>query len=485
MSYHPFFRIYGEFIYYGLIAIAIVLSLTLIKRKLFALGYEKKKLTFFIYFCAVVSFPAGYLGSRAASMFYYPPSRWSIDFLIENILSGSFHTYHASLILPIIIISVCIIFLRFNYFEVFDAIFLTLPLAHAIGRGGCLAVGCCWGRYFSLHIFGFHYRFPNPIPLYAIIINSIIFLFLVRLYEKIYTNPHNRQLFRGAILGSYLLLYGVFRLFLELFRTEKRIFLSLTQAQLTMIVYIMIGLIVFLIIYFSGRRWSNEVLSDKTDTDIRAKLELKHLLSLMSFVAGCLLLFFVFYYVTRKLDLFQWPFHKAVSVSDAYMQVYYYLPVIILPMISLYWLKKENSPIIKSFKWSRFSIIFFITLFVSVYYSVDLLILREPKLKGLAFWPPIVILSVLNAFSEEIVFRLTAFSMVQRAGYSSLIANTMQSLLYSLSHFLIAGVSLGIMSFFYGLILGQIYDRDKSIMPCIICHFIIDIGCIGLPILRA
>jgi len=53
-----------------------------------------------------------------------------------------------------------------------------------------------------------------------------------------------------------------------------------------------------------------------------------------------------------------------------------------------------------------------------------------------------------------------------------------------LACFGVAGPVLGLFSIVYGFILGLVAQRSNSILPAIICHFIIDLGCIGMPILR-
>jgi phosphatidylglycerol:prolipoprotein diacylglycerol transferase len=97
-----------------------------------------------------------------------------------------------------------------------------VALGHGIGRLGCFAAGCCWGRPANLP---WAVTFTNPdaviaadrlgIPLHPTqlyealaewIICGILILFLLR--------PHKN----GQILGLYLTLYGVARLAVEFYR---------------------------------------------------------------------------------------------------------------------------------------------------------------------------------------------------------------------------------------------------------------------------
>ena len=358
-----------------------------------------------------------------------------------------------------------------------DTLALYIPLGHALGRVACFIVGCCWGRYVSFELFGIHFSFPNPVPLYTIFVNIIIFLFLRRIYENIYSNPATRARWRGSILAFYLMIYGITRIILEIFRKERNILFNLTQAQVVMMVCILAGLALFLIIKYKRGRHEEE------RSVISKEAELNKLFSLAGFLISYVSLFFIIYYITKGVQILPWPFKKAATVANAYAHIAYYLPIMSVPALSVIWLKKLNLPILEKFKWDKFSKVFFFCLAISIYYSIELLIIREPILKGFEFWPPIIVICILNAFSEEILYRLAIFSVFQWAGYSKLISNISQSLLYSINHFIVGGPLLGIFSIVYGYILGVTMDRNNSIIPCIICHFLIDIGCIGLPVL--
>jgi phosphatidylglycerol---prolipoprotein diacylglyceryl transferase len=100
-----------------------------------------------------------------------------------------------------------------------------LALGHAIGRIGCFAAGCCYGRSTS-HFWGVtftsefaHERAETPLhqslqptqlmESAAELINFFILYWLIR----------NKK-FEGQIIGAYLFLYGVERYFLEFLRGD-------------------------------------------------------------------------------------------------------------------------------------------------------------------------------------------------------------------------------------------------------------------------
>jgi phosphatidylglycerol:prolipoprotein diacylglycerol transferase len=110
-----------------------------------------------------------------------------------------------------------------------------LALGHAVGRLGCFAAGCCYGKPTgvpwavtftdpqSLAIVGMPL---HPVQLYEAFANLLLFIFL-SLYR-----PHRR--FEGEIFWLYVLVYSVIRFVLEFFRGDPRGFiippyLSLSQ----------------------------------------------------------------------------------------------------------------------------------------------------------------------------------------------------------------------------------------------------------------
>jgi membrane protease YdiL (CAAX protease family) len=83
------------------------------------------------------------------------------------------------------------------------------------------------------------------------------------------------------------------------------------------------------------------------------------------------------------------------------------------------------------------------------------------------------------------MYRLALYRMVINANFSKWTALVTQSVMYSLIHFMVIGGVLGLFSLVYGFLLGLIVQRNKSLSQAIVCHLIIDIGCIGMPMLRA
>jgi phosphatidylglycerol:prolipoprotein diacylglycerol transferase len=106
-----------------------------------------------------------------------------------------------------------------------DAFAPGLALGHAIGRIGCFAAGCCWGKP-TTHWWGVTFTNPvanalvgtplnealEPTQLFESAIELANFFLLMWMFK--------RKKFDGQVFGAYLILYGVARFFLEFLRDD-------------------------------------------------------------------------------------------------------------------------------------------------------------------------------------------------------------------------------------------------------------------------
>lgn len=106
-----------------------------------------------------------------------------------------------------------------------DAFAPGLALGHAIGRLGCFAAGCCYGKP-THHWWGVTFRNPlaksitgtplgiplEPTQLFESAVEFANFFFLMWLLK--------RRKFDGQIFGAFLFIYGVARFFLEYLRDD-------------------------------------------------------------------------------------------------------------------------------------------------------------------------------------------------------------------------------------------------------------------------
>ncbi len=111
------------------------------------------------------------------------------------------------------------------FLKVADAFAPGVSLGHAVGRLGCFAAGCCWGKPSSApwavifrdpyahEMFGVPLGIPiHPTQLYEAAAEGLIFLFLMWSWR--------RRAFDGQILSSYMALYGAARFLIEFFRDD-------------------------------------------------------------------------------------------------------------------------------------------------------------------------------------------------------------------------------------------------------------------------
>jgi len=201
------------------------------------------------------------------------------------------------------------------------------------------------------------------------------------------------------------------------------------------------------------------------------------------FFLGSLLLFTGAAVLLFKTNVIPWPFHGSETVSGTYKRILFYFPLTVFSLLSVIWILKKDPETRNCFSWNRFSYTFFLGLLISAVYSFYLFFSCTFALKGLSFIPPALILSMLNALSEELIFRLVLFRILIALTGSWHRSNFVQAGLYAFPHFFIGGGWFFIYAAIYGLLLGGITHTNKSILPAIICHFIIDIGAVALPLL--
>ncbi len=114
---------------------------------------------------------------------------------------------------------------RLSFLGLADVYAAPLALGHAIGRLGCFAAGCCYGKPTTV-AWGVRFTDPyahslvgtplgvplHPTQLYESAAEFLIFIFLIFL--------GHRQRFTGELFATYALLYGLARSIIEFFRGD-------------------------------------------------------------------------------------------------------------------------------------------------------------------------------------------------------------------------------------------------------------------------
>src|SRR3990167_7300642 len=118
-------------------------------------------------------------------------------------------------------------YLKIPLLPVLDCCALYAPLAHALGRLGCLWAGCCFGcpteSFLSIQYTGLTAGAPinimlHPTPLYSAFTGIALFIFLRWLIRRNFYTP-------GLVAACYLIGMGLERFSIDFLR-DDRIFLT-------------------------------------------------------------------------------------------------------------------------------------------------------------------------------------------------------------------------------------------------------------------
>ena len=169
-----------------------------------------------------------------------------LDAPVSFLLSGAGFVWYGGLIGGIVAMSAFIHRHRLPWLVTADCVAAGVPLGHAIGRIGCQLAGdgdwgkettVPWGMAYPDAIIGWDYP-PgvrvHPTPLYEAAAYALIFVLL-------WSNRRRLEP-AGTMLAAYFVLAGVARFLIEFLRTEPRIVLDLTAAQLVSIAIVLAGL---------------------------------------------------------------------------------------------------------------------------------------------------------------------------------------------------------------------------------------------------
>jgi len=128
---------------------------------------------------------------------------------------------------------------KLNFWKITDICAPSIPLAQAIGRIGCFLRGCCYGIETTLP-WGINYLggIRHPTQIYSSIALFLIFIFL--------SKQKHKKSFNGSLFLTYIIIYSIFRFFIDFIRAEPRVLLGLTGAQIVSIVLFVIAIFIVL-----------------------------------------------------------------------------------------------------------------------------------------------------------------------------------------------------------------------------------------------
>ncbi len=208
---------------YGLlVACSVLLGLWLAQRQAPRAGLEPER----VWNLGIYMVLAGLVGSKlwlaVADWRYYAEHPREI-LSLNTLLSGG--AYYGGFLTALLVGFLYARHFDLRFLPLADAYAAPLALGHAIGRLGCFAAGCCYGKPTSLpwavtfrdpyahDLVGTPLGIPlHPTQLYESAAEFLIFAFLVFLGR--------RQRFTGEIFAAYALLYGLARGAIEFFRGD-------------------------------------------------------------------------------------------------------------------------------------------------------------------------------------------------------------------------------------------------------------------------
>ncbi len=250
---------------YGvLVALGFLAGLTVTLRLARKVGLPAEKISNIAVYCAF----AGIAGAKLFMFLFdlgdYLKNPGQI-FTLETLQAAG--VFHGGFIVALLFAGLYIQRQSLPALATMDAFAPGIVLGHAIGRLGCFAAGCCWGKATDLPWgvrFRSHFASPDlpldkslhPVQLYESAANLIIFAILYHRFGRKHRD--------GQIIGLYLILYSSIRFVIEFLREHEQALVgpfSLTQ-------WIALGLLALGIAISTGTR-SNLMLRQKGPQNAR------------------------------------------------------------------------------------------------------------------------------------------------------------------------------------------------------------------------
>lgn len=134
-----------------------------------------------------------------------------------------------------------------SFLKYFDLLVPSVALAQGFGRIGCFLAGCCYGAETSCSIgvvFPAGSIAPSGVPLIPTQLFSAAGDFLIALLLVLYARKDRRE---GRVGALYLILYGVGRFIIEIFRADYRGEIGmLSTSQFISIFIVIAGILLFI-----------------------------------------------------------------------------------------------------------------------------------------------------------------------------------------------------------------------------------------------
>ncbi len=207
---------------YGvLVALGFLAGLSITLRLARRIGLPSDQITNLAVYCAM----AGIVGAKLF-MFLFDIGDYVRDpgriFTLETLQAAG--VFHGGFIAAFFVALLYMRRQRLPAFPTMDAFAPGVAIGQAIGRLGCFAAGCCWGKECDLP-WGVRFRSDeaapvplgktlHPVQLYESAADLIIFGILYYRFRRSHRG--------GQIIGLYLVLYSTARFIIEFFREHEQ-----------------------------------------------------------------------------------------------------------------------------------------------------------------------------------------------------------------------------------------------------------------------
>ena len=204
---------------YGLfVALGVVAWMFISKKEAVALGQDEGPIMDLCFFIVLSSM----VGARLFYVAVNPEMFLENPLEIFKIWNGGL-VFYGGFITAVVVAILYLKKRRMPIWQTADALAPGLAAGHALGRVGCFFAGCCYGKTCdlpwaitfsdsqSLAPLGISL---HPTQLYEVLNNLVIFI-LLWLFRR-------RKTFDGQVFWLYLLMYGITRAVLEIFRGDPR-----------------------------------------------------------------------------------------------------------------------------------------------------------------------------------------------------------------------------------------------------------------------
>jgi phosphatidylglycerol:prolipoprotein diacylglycerol transferase len=222
---------------YGLcIAIGVLLSLFLMKRRALKQGFPGPEEVFDMAFAVLVW---GFVGARIFYVIQNLSFYAAHPFKIFAVWEGGL-IFYGGAIAAFVGLGRMARKKKWPLWKILDFLAPYGALTHAFGRLGCFMNGCCFGKACE---WPWAVRFPelsyavHPAQLYEAFYDLVLFAFLIKRRERIR--------FEGEISLLYFLLYGMGRYLIEFVREPSWMWMGLSSNQWISVAIMLVSFILF------------------------------------------------------------------------------------------------------------------------------------------------------------------------------------------------------------------------------------------------